>query len=376
MSSNEFEYKNIIRRKTKTCKIGMVNIGSDHPIVPQTMLNEDLFDNDECVQKNSTQFIKCVEAGAELIRISVPDKEAANAVTKIITKLKNEVENESVLKAANSVIADIHFHHRPGIIAAQGGVKCLRINPGTLFKKEQALELIQAAKDHDCAMRIGVNVGSVEERLLQKYGSPTPECLVESAMDAIKVLEDNNFLNFKISVKASDVMLMIKAYKLIAKQCDYPLHLGVTESGPKEAGTVKSSIGIGSLLAEGIGDTIRVSLSTPPHEELKVCWDILKSLNLRSRGVNIISCPSCARQGFDVVKIVSQIEQNTASISKPLDISILGCVVNGIGEAKRSHIGITGAWDGNHLIYLHGKEHARIKKEDLVDYITNLANTI
>jgi (E)-4-hydroxy-3-methylbut-2-enyl-diphosphate synthase len=339
------------------------------------MINAALEPTNESVNENVNQVLKCVEAGAELVRISVPDIESANVLKTVVERLQESATNEAVLKVSKSLIADIHFHHKPGLLAAKYGFKCLRINPGTLFKNEQALDIIKAAKDYDCAIRIGINVGSLEERILAKYGSPTPEALVESAMDAIKVLEDNDFFNTKISVKASDVMLMVRAYENLAKVCDYPLHLGVTESGPSSSGTVKSSIGIGSLLMQGIGDTIRVSLSAPPEDELVVCWNILKSLGLRSRGVNIISCPSCARQGFDVIKIVSEIEAALAGLSKPIDISILGCVVNGIGEATRSHIGITGAWSGNHLIYLNGSKHKTCKTDELVQTVIELAKT-
>lgn len=372
-----YSYNKVIRRQTSTCTVGEVKIGSEHPVAVQTMLNAPLSNNSECVSQNISQMIACVEAGSELIRISIPDVEAAHCGREIITQIRqNHSDNEALMKVANSLIADIHFHHKPGILAAEYGFKCLRINPGTLFKESHSREIIQAAKDNDCAIRLGVNTGSLESGLLDKYKGPTPEALLESALNGIKRLEDQDFFNFKISVKSSDPVVMSRAYRLLAAECNYPLHLGVTESGPKQSGTIKSSIGIGSLLLDGIGDTIRVSLSSAPEEEIPVCWNILKSLNIRARGVDIVSCPSCARQGFDVVAIVGEVEREVEKIGKQVKISILGCVVNGIGEALQSDIGITGAWSGNHILYFKGKKHSTIKTDQIKSTILSLIEQI
>jgi (E)-4-hydroxy-3-methylbut-2-enyl-diphosphate synthase len=270
------------------------------------------------------------------------------------------------------IIADIHFHFRRAIEAAQAGAKCLRINPGNIGSDEKVREVIKAAKDHGCSIRIGVNAGSLEQDLLIKYKTPTPEALVESAQRHIKVLEDNDFFNFKISVKASDVFLAVASYKALAKVCDYPIHIGITEAGSLSAGTVKSSIGLGALLWEGIGDTMRVSLSADPKEEIKVAYQILKSLGLRHRGVNLISCPSCARQGFDVIKTVEEVERRIEHIKTPLTVSILGCVVNGLGEAAHTKIGITGGGGGRHNVYIDGKPNHKISSEEMVDHIVAL----
>ena len=347
---SEGVYKKIQRRKTRTVTVGNVLIGSEHQIAVQSMTNTLTTD----INGTLNQINKCYELGADLMRVSVPDEESSKA-------LKEIIKNSPI-----PIIADIHFHYKRGIEAVMAGAGCTRINPGNIGTKERAIEVVKAAKDYNSSIRIGVNVGSLGEAILKKYHSPCPEALVESALETAKILEDLDFFNFKISVKASDVILMVKAYKMLAAKCDYPLHLGVTEAGPYNSGVVKSSIGLGSLLMEGIGDTIRISLSNPPEEEIPVCYNVLKALELRTRGVNIVSCPSCARQQYDVIKVVSEIEKATANISKPLRISMLGCVVNGLGEALESDIGVTGAGSGNHLIYIDGKPELKATSENLV----------
>ncbi|MFT4968207.1 MAG: (E)-4-hydroxy-3-methylbut-2-enyl-diphosphate synthase [Candidatus Deianiraeaceae bacterium] len=337
------------RRKTSVVTVGDLKLGSQYPILIQSMTNTPTTD----VKATLEQIQRCVDAGVDIMRVSVPDKPSAKSFKEI-------ARNSPV-----PLVADIHFHHMRGVEAAQNGASCLRINPGTLGKKEHALDIIKAAKDYNCSIRLGVNVGSLEESILRKYHEPCADAMVESAMESIKVLEDNDFTNFKISVKASDVIMMHEAYTKLAKLCDYPFHLGVTEAGPLSAGVVKSSIGVGSLLMNGIGDTIRISLSADVVEEVNAGWRILKSLNIRSRGVNIVSCPSCARQQFDVIKFVSQIEKATEKIIKPIRISILGCVVNGLGEARESDIGITGAGSGNHLIYIKGEPKYKATSDEL-----------
>jgi (E)-4-hydroxy-3-methylbut-2-enyl-diphosphate synthase len=354
----EGAYKKIIRRKTRTVSVGKVLIGSEHPIAVQSMTNTLTTD----IQGTLRQINKCYEAGADLMRVSVPDQESSEA-------LKEIVKHSPV-----PIIADIHFHYKRGIEACKAGASCTRINPGNIGTKERAMEVVKAAKDCGSSIRIGVNVGSLGEEMLKKYHSPCPEALVESALNTAKILEDLDFFNFKISVKASDVMLMVKSYEMLAKQCDYPLHLGVTEAGPMASGVVKSSIGLGSLLMQGIGDTIRISLSAPPEDEIPVCFNVLKALELRTRGVNIVSCPSCARQQYDVIKVVSEVEAGTAHISKPIRISMLGCVVNGLGEALESDIGVTGAGSGNHLIYIKGKPELKVTSKELTKTIIDLAN--
>lgn len=356
MSANELEHKNIPRRKTKTVKVGNVLIGSEHKIAVQSMTNTLTTD----IKGTLDQIQKCYLAGADIMRVSVPDVESSTA-------LKEIVKNSPI-----PIVADIHFHYKRGIEAVIAGAACIRINPGNIGTKERAIEVIKAVKDHGASIRIGVNVGSLEEDLLNKYKFPCPEALCESALNTVKILEDLDFFNFKISVKASDVNLAIKAYELVAQKCDYPLHLGVTEAGPFSTGVVKSSIGIGTLLSKGIGDTIRASLSIPPEEEIPVCYNILKSLGLRERGVNIVSCPSCARQQFDVIKLANEVELATLDIKKPLRVSILGCVVNGLGEALESDIGITGAGSGNHLIYIKGKPELKVQSEELTNTIIDL----
>jgi (E)-4-hydroxy-3-methylbut-2-enyl-diphosphate synthase len=325
-------YRAINRRKSRQIFVGNVAIGGDAPISVQSMTNTPTTD----IQATIRQVNECAEIGAELMRISVPDKESSDALRQIIPNCHLPI------------IADIHFHYRRAIEAAKAGAKCLRINPGNIGSNEKVREVIKAAKDYGCSIRIGVNAGSLEPDLLEKYKTPTPEALFESAQRHIQILEQNDFFNFKISVKASDVFLAVAGYRELAKICDYPLHIGITEAGSLSAGTVKSAIGLGTLLWEGIGDTMRVSLSANPKEEIKVAYQILKSLGLRHRGVNLISCPSCARQAFDVIKTVEMVEKRVEHIKTPITISILGCVVNGLGEAAHTQIGITGGGNNRH----------------------------
>jgi (E)-4-hydroxy-3-methylbut-2-enyl-diphosphate synthase len=349
-------YRTINRRKSRQIFVGNVPIGGDAPIAVQSMTNTPTTD----VQATIRQVNECVELGAELMRISAPDKESSDALRQIIPH------------CPVPIIADIHFHYRRAIEAAEAGAKCLRINPGNIGSNDKVREVVKAAKDYGCSIRIGVNAGSLEAELLNKYKTPTPEALVESAQNHIKILEDNDFFNFKISVKASDVFLAVAGYKKLAATCDYPLHIGITEAGSLAAGTVKSAIGLGNLLWEGIGDTMRVSLSADPKEEIKVAYQILKTLGLRHRGVNLISCPSCARQAFDVVKTVEAVEKRVEHIKTPLTISILGCVVNGLGEAAHTQIGITGGGGGRHNVYMNGKPDHKVTSDELVDHIVKL----
>jgi (E)-4-hydroxy-3-methylbut-2-enyl-diphosphate synthase len=336
--------------------VGSVPIGGDSPIAVQTMTNTLTTD----IKSTIEQVVAASEAGADLVRISVPDIESSKALREIV--------KESPVP----IIADIHFHYKRGIEAAEAGAACLRINPGNIGTEERVKEVIRAAKDNNCSMRIGVNAGSLEKNLLEKYGEPCPEAMVESGLDHIKILEDNDFHEFKISVKASDVFLSAAAYQALADATDAPLHLGITEAGGLMSGTIKSSIGLGSLLWLGIGDTIRVSLSADPVEEVKVGYDILKSLGLRHRGVNIISCPSCARQGFNVIETVKILEDRLAHVKTPMSLSIIGCVVNGPGEALMTDIGFTGGGAGNGMVYWAGKQDHRIGNDAMVDHIVDL----
>ena len=346
-------YRDVLRRKTKKIRLKNIFIGGDAPIAVQTMTNTLTSD----VVATNKQIEKVINAGADLVRVSCPDRDSTIA-------LKNIVKNSSV-----PIIADIHFHHLRAIEAAKAGAACIRINPGNIGNKERIKDVIKAAKDYDCAIRIGVNAGSLEKVILEKYKEPTPEAMLESALLHANILRDNDFNEFKISVKASDVFLSVSAYKLLSKSMDYPLHVGITEAGSLRAGTVKSSIGIGTLLWAGIGDTIRVSLSADPSEEVKVAYEMLKSLGLRRKGVTVISCPSCARQQFDVIEVVKKVEERLEYINIPLTISIIGCVVNGPGEAKDTDIGITGGGKGTHQIYISGVADHIIKNENIVDYL-------
>ena len=343
------------KKKTRTIKVGSVEIGGDAPISVQSMTNTLTTDVNATIKQ-----IKDLEAaGADLVRVSCPDEESTICLKKIV----KEVEVP--------LIADIHFHYKRAIEAAKSGAACLRINPGNIGSEEKVKEVIKAAKDNSCSIRIGVNAGSLEKDLLEKYGEPCPEAMVESAMKHIQILEDNDFFNFKISCKASDVFLAVSAYYGISDTCNYPLHLGITEAGGLMAGTIKSSIGLGSLLWAGIGDTIRVSLSADPVEEIKVGFNILKSLNLRHRGVNVISCPSCARQNFDVIKNVEELEKRLEHITTPMTLSVIGCVVNGPGEARETNIGLTGGKSG-HQIYLNGEKHHVLRDGNMIDHLVDL----
>ena len=357
MSENHIRpWRNIYRRKSRQIHVGNVPIGGDAPIAVQTMTNTLTTD----IKSTIEQVVAASEVGADLVRVSIPDLESSKALKEIV--------KESPVP----IVADIHFHYKRGIEAAEAGAACLRINPGNIGSEERVKEVIRAAKDNNCSMRIGVNGGSLEKDLLEKYGEPCPEALVESGLDHIKILEDNDFHEFKISVKASDVFLSAAAYQALADATDAPLHLGITEAGGLMSGTIKSSIGLGSLLWLGIGDTIRVSLSADPVEEIKVGYDILKSLGLRHRGVNIISCPSCARQGFNVIETVQILEDRLAHVKTPMSLSIIGCVVNGPGEALMTDIGFTGGGAGNGMIYWAGKQDHRIGNDDMVDHIVDL----
>ncbi len=346
----------IKRKKTKIIKVGKVSIGGTSPISVQSMTNTLTTDVNATVK----QIHSLEEAGADIVRVSCPDEDSTKS-------LKNIVKEVSV-----PIVADIHFHYKRAIEAAEMGASCLRINPGNIGKRERVLDVIKAAKDNNCSIRIGVNAGSLDKNLLEKYKEPCPEALVESAENNIKLLEDNDFFNFKISVKSSDIFLTVKAYKKLSEICSYPLHLGVTEAGGLFTGSIKSSIGIGQLLMEGIGDTIRVSLSSDPIDEVKAGYEILKSLGIRSRGVNIISCPSCARQAFPVIETVKILEQKLAHIKKPINLSIIGCVVNGPGEAAQTEIGLTGGGQDNNLLYLSGIPHTKVPSSEIINRVVKL----
>ena len=349
-------YQQINRRKSRVIKVGNVSIGGNNQIAVQTMTNT-LTSN---AKDTIAQIERSAKLGVDLVRVSVPDKESSNS-------LKEIVKNSPV-----PIIADIHFHYKRGIEAANNGASCIRINPGNIGSIERIKEVIKAAKDNNCSIRVGVNAGSLEKQILEKFSEPNPEALVESAKLNIKILEDNDFTNFKISVKSSDIFMSIKAYEQLAELCDYPLHLGITEAGGKRTGSIKSSIGVGNLLLRGIGDTIRISLSDEPEEEVRVGFEILKSLGLRNRGVKIISCPSCARQQFEVIKTVKNLEKKLDDISTPITVSIIGCVVNGPGEATMTNIGITGGGNDTHMIYLDGKKNNVVKNVDLENYLEDL----
>jgi (E)-4-hydroxy-3-methylbut-2-enyl-diphosphate synthase len=336
--------------------VGNVPVGGDAPVTVQTMTNTPTSDAKATID----QIRRLEEAGADIVRVSCPDEESTAAMPEICRAAKVPI------------VADIHFHYKRAIEAAEAGAACLRINPGNIGSAERVREVVKAAKDHGCSMRIGVNAGSLERELLERYGEPCPEAMVESALTHAKILEDHDFREFKISVKASDPFLAVAAYQGLADACDYPLHLGITEAGGLRTGTVKSAIGLGSLLWAGIGDTIRVSLSADPVEEVKVGFDILKSLNLRHRGVNLISCPSCARQNFDVIKTVEALEKRIAHITTPMSVSIIGCVVNGPGEARETDIGFTGGGNDTHMVYMAGQQHHRLKNQDIVEHMAEL----
>ncbi|MDE2011700.1 MAG: flavodoxin-dependent (E)-4-hydroxy-3-methylbut-2-enyl-diphosphate synthase [Alphaproteobacteria bacterium] len=351
-------YRDIARRKSRQIHVGPVAVGGDAPISVQSMTNTITAD----ARATINQVRALEEAGADIVRVSCPDEESTAAL-------------KTIVKAAKvPIVADIHFHYKRAIEAAEAGAACLRINPGNIGSAQRVREVVQAAKDHGCSMRIGVNAGSLEKDLLERYGEPCPEAMVESALDHARILEDNDFREFKISVKASDIFLAVAAYQGLAEACDYPLHLGITEAGGMIPGTVKSSIGMGMLLWSGIGDTIRVSLSADPVEEIRVGFDMLKSLNLRHRGVAIVSCPSCARQGFNVIETVKALEDRLKHISTPMTLSIIGCVVNGPGEARETDLGFTGggSGSGNGMIYLNGKPAYKLDNEAILDHVVEL----
>lgn len=356
MSNAYRAYRTIERRKCRQIRVGDVLVGGDAPISVQTMTNTLTTD----VEATLAQINAAAEAGADIVRVSCPDEDSTAA-------LKTICANSPV-----PIVADIHFHYRRAIEAAKAGAACLRINPGNIGKAERVQEVIKAARDHGCSMRIGVNAGSLERHLLEKYAEPCPEALVESALDHARILQDKDFHEFKISVKASDVFLAVAAYQQLAEVIDCPLHIGITEAGGLRAGTVKSAIGLGNLLWSGIGDTVRVSLSAEPSEEVKVGYEMLKSLGLRRRGVTVISCPSCARQQFNVIETVQIIEDRLQHIDVPISVSIIGCVVNGPGEARETDIGLTGGGRGTHQIYISGMADHRLSNEDLVEHIVEL----
>ena len=356
MTSEIRPFRKIYRKKTKEISVGKIKVGGNNPISVQTMTNTLTTDHKSTIE----QIHKVTEAGADIVRVSCPDSKSTEA-------LKTIIKHVDV-----PIVADIHFHYKRAIEAAESGAHCLRINPGNIGNKNRVAEVISAAKNNNCSIRIGVNAGSLEKDILEKYKEPCPEALVESAMRNIRIIEDMDFSNFKISVKSSDVFLSIAAYKLLSDKTDYPLHLGITEAGSYLPGSIKTSIGFGSLLLNGIGDTIRVSLSDDPVEEINVGNEILKSLNLRNRGVKIISCPSCARQAFQVIETVKQLEKRLSHIKKPITLSIIGCVVNGPGEAKQTEIGITGGGKDNHMLYLNGIETEKVITNNMIDKIVTL----
>ena len=349
-------WRDIARRTSRRIMVGSVPVGGDAPVTVQTMTNTLTADAKATIE----QIRRCEEAGADIIRVSCPDEESTAALRQIVRA------------ARVPIVADIHFHYKRALEAADAGAACLRINPGNIGSAARVREVVDAAKANGCAIRIGVNAGSLEKDLLEKYGEPCPEALVESALDHIRLLEDHDFREYKVAVKASDVFLAVAAYQQLADAVDCPLHLGITEAGGLIGGTVKSSIGIGSLLWAGIGDTIRVSLSAEPEEEVRVGFEILKALGIRNRGVRVVSCPSCARQGFDVIRTVEALEARLSHIRTPLSLSVLGCVVNGPGEARETDIGITGGGNGKHMVYLSGVTDHHVQDEAMVDHIVRL----
>ena len=348
-------FRDIKRRKTKVIKVGNVKIGGDHPISVQSMTNTLTTD----VKSTINQINDIAEEGADIVRVSCPDADSTKA-------LKEIVKHVSI-----PIVADIHFHYKRAIEAAENGAKCLRINPGNIGEESKIHDVLSSAKNNGCSIRIGVNAGSLEKDILDKFKEPCPEALVESALRNIKILEDKDFFNFKISVKSSDVFLSIAAYRQLSKACDYPLHLGITEAGSFMSGSIKSSIGLGSLLMDGIGDTIRISLSDNPTKEVTIGNEILKSLNLRNRGVKIISCPSCARQAFQVIDTVKILEEKLSHIKAPITLSIIGCVVNGPGEAAMTDIGITGGGKGNNMLYLSGVQNEKVLTKDIIEKVVS-----
>ena len=349
-------WRMIERRKSRRIMVGKVAVGGDAPISVQSMTNTLTAD----AEATLGQIRALEEAGADIVRVSCPDVESTRALKAIVAG------------AQVPIVADIHFHYKRAIEAAEAGAACLRINPGNIGSKDRVRDVVQAAKDHGCSMRIGVNAGSLEKDLMEKYGEPCPEAMVESALYHADILREHDFHEFKISVKASDVFLTVAAYQQLAEAIDCPLHIGVTEAGPLRTGTIKSAIGLGNLLWAGIGDTLRVSLAADPVEEIKVGFDLLKSLGLRHRGVNIIACPSCARQGFNVIDTVAKLEERLAHIAKPMSLSIIGCVVNGPGEALYTDIGFTGGGAGAGMVYMGGKPDHKLSNDQMIDHIVEL----
>ncbi|HEY7005961.1 MAG TPA: flavodoxin-dependent (E)-4-hydroxy-3-methylbut-2-enyl-diphosphate synthase [Sphingomicrobium sp.] len=349
-------WREIERRKSRQIMVGSVPVGGDAPISVQTMTNTPTEDAKATID----QIRRCEDAGVDIIRVSCPTADSTAAL-------------KDIVRAARvPIVADIHFHYKRALEAADAGAACLRINPGNIGSEERVREVIAAARANGCAIRIGVNAGSLEKDLLEKYGEPCPEALVESALDHIRILEDHGFHEYKVAVKASDVFLAVAAYQQLSAEVDCPLHLGITEAGGLIGGTVKSAIGIGNLLWAGIGDTIRVSLSAEPEEEVRVGYEILKALGIRSRGVRVVSCPSCARQGFDVIRTVEALEERLQHIKTPMSLSVLGCVVNGPGEARETDIGLTGGGNGTHMVYLSGVTDHHVKDADMIDHIVKL----
>src|SRR5712672_2421864 len=349
-------YRDIHRRQCRKIYVGTVPVGGDAPITVQSMTNTVTSD----VEATVAQVQALEAAGADIVRVSCPDEDSTRALKEIVRATRVPI------------VADIHFHYKRALEAADAGAACLRINPGNIGSAERVREVVKAARDHGVSMRIGVNAGSLEKDLLEKYGEPCPEAMVESALDHARILQDHDFHEFKISVKASDVFLAVAAYQQLAEACDYPLHIGITEAGGLRTGTVKSSIALGSLLWAGIGDTVRVSLSAEPEEEVRVGFELLKALNLRHRGVNIISCPSCARQQYDVIRTVEALEKRVAHLTTPMTVSVIGCVVNGPGEARETDLGFTGGGNGTHQVYVAGGPHHRLKDADIVEHLAGM----
>ena len=349
-------FRDIIRKKTKVIQVGKVKVGGDNPISVQSMTNTLTQDTRNTIK----QIQEISQAGADIVRVSCPDEESSYALKEITKHIDIPL------------VADIHFHYKRAIESAKNGAACLRINPGNIGSKDKIKEVIKAAKDNNCSIRIGVNAGSLERDILEKFKEPCPEALVESALRNIKILEDLNFENFKISVKSSDVFLSVKSYKQLSKITEYPLHLGITEAGSYIPGSIKSAIGLGNLLMEGIGDTIRVSLSDDPVQEVKIGNEILKSIGLRTRGVKIISCPSCARQGFEVIDTVKILEEKLSHINQPITLSIIGCVVNGPGEAAYTDIGITGGGRDSNMLYLNGVQTEKLNNKEIISKVVEL----
>ena len=356
MTSEIRPFRKINRKKTKEINVGKVKVGGGNPISVQSMTNTLTTDTKSTIN----QINEISSEGADIVRVSCPDEPSSKALKEIIKHVDVPI------------VADIHFHYKRAIEAAKSGASCLRINPGNIGSKDKIKEVVKAAVDNNCSIRVGVNAGSLEKDILEKYKEPCPEALVESALRNISIVEDFDFYEFKVSVKSSDVFLSIEAYRQLSKVTNYPLHLGITEAGTFLPGSIKSSIGFGSLLMSGIGDTIRVSLSDDPVEEIKVGNEILKSLNLRNRGVKIISCPSCARQAFNVIQTVKELEDRLSHIKTPISLSIIGCVVNGPGEAAQTDIGITGGGKGNNMLYLSGVESEKISSEEMISKIVRL----